>query len=256
MSAQQLNHGDDAKAAEALYARGQYREALDALNPLPEEPEVLKARARNWVMLGKIDEAIDCYKAIVRHSPDDPATLIDFAMFLTGQRRFKEAVGVYDKAIRLNPRVAAAHRDRALAVRLAGDAEGALAGYDAALQIDATDGESWASKAEVLIELERYSLAIECLEKARTSSARRLDAAGWTMHGLSFFQNGVYDEAIHCYERALAQDSKDSGALLGIASTFQRKGDLNEALKRYERMTSVLPDDARGWAKKGNVQAD
>jgi tetratricopeptide (TPR) repeat protein len=239
-----------------LYAKGEYQKALDALETIPEEPEVLKAKANNLAMLGRVREAIKCYRTIVKRHSRDPATLVDFATFLVSLSEYDRAVKMYDQAIRLEPNVAVVHRDRALALRFGGHHEAALEGYDTALKLDAGNGDTWAAKADLLIELHRFPEAIGCLEKASAAPSRSLDAIGWTSRGARLAQEEGYEEALHCYDRALEQDPEEASALTGKASVLRRKGDLDGALACYDRLIEVRPDDALGWTTKGSVLVD
>jgi len=252
------NRGDRLRAAEKLYAKGQYQKALEALATISEEPDVLKAKALNLTMLGQTAKAYKCLKKIVKSRPSDPSALNELAEFLTGQGWYKKAVEVYDRAIRLEPKAAVVHRNRALALRLLGNHEAALNGYDAALRLDGNDGDNWAAKADLLIELHRFPEAIECLEKANAASTRRLDARGWSSRGTSLAREGGLDEAIHCYDRALEQEPREDSAILGKAFALQQKGDLDGALACYDRLIEVLPKDEEDdlpkvWRYKGDL---
>jgi tetratricopeptide (TPR) repeat protein len=253
MSRRLSNRGDSLRAAEKFYAEGEYEKAVEVLESIPEEPEVLKVKAQNLRMMGQVGKAIECYKKIVKSRPGDLSSLMELAVFLASEGRYKAAVKIYDRAIRLDPQVAAIHRDRALALRLDDDSESALEGYDAALRLDGGDGETWAAKADLLIELHRFSEAMECLEKASAAPSRGLNAIGWSSRGSSFDREEALDEALRCYDRAIEQDPKEVSAILGKATVLQQKGDLDGALTHCNRMIEIQPDDARGWVQKGSV---
>jgi tetratricopeptide (TPR) repeat protein len=253
MSDEPANRGDRLRAAEKLYAKGQYQKALEALETISEGPDVLKAKAQNLTMLGQTAKALGCLKKVVKNRPSDPSAHIELAAFLTGQGRYKQAVGAYDRAILLEPEAAVIHRNRALALRLCGNHDAALNGYEAALRLDGNDGDNWAAKADLLIELHRFSEAIECLEKADAASTRSLNAIGWSSRGSSLAREGGFDEAIRCYDRALEKDPREHSAILGKASALQQKGDVDGALACYDRLIEVLPNDASGLLRKGRL---
>jgi tetratricopeptide (TPR) repeat protein len=71
------------------------------------------------------------------------------------------AVADYSDAIRLNPKDALAHRQRACAYVAKGDVEQAIAGFTEALRLDPMDAESFCGRAEVYAATERKHMAEE-----------------------------------------------------------------------------------------------
>jgi tetratricopeptide (TPR) repeat protein len=256
MSAPQSNPAAPLAAAQEWLAKGEYHKALHALEGVPPEREALKIKANILARLGQTDDAIKCHETILEHARHDPSVLIDFAAFLMGVSEFERAIGMYDRAIRLDASAAAVHRDRALALRLGSRTEEALAGYDRALALDSSDGETWAAKADLLIDLHLFREALDCLERSAAAPNQSLDPFGWTSRASTMSRVGGYDEAIYCYDRVLAQSPTDVTALMGKASVLRNKGDIDGALDCYDGVIQSHPKDTKALAEKGNILTD
>ncbi|GAB4818025.1 hypothetical protein N2152v2_005071 [Parachlorella kessleri] len=71
--------------------------------------------------LGRFEEAIQDYRAVLAAAPNDPAAWNNLGNATAGAGRWGEAVGYYDKAAKLSPQFSFAQANRALALYQAGD---------------------------------------------------------------------------------------------------------------------------------------
>jgi tetratricopeptide (TPR) repeat protein len=103
----------------------------------------------------------------------------------------------------------------------------------------------------------RLEEAIEALEeKAHTVNT----SSAWSE--LAFYLDEVerYDEAIACYDQALALDSKDADALdsknadawFNKGNSLDRLQRYDEAIACYDQALALDPQDAGAWINKGN----
>ena len=64
-------------------------------------------------------------------------------------------------------------------------------------------------------------------------------------------EDGLFDEAIEQFEKALAKEPEHTGALLGLATTYLQMGQLEEAVARFDRALAVDPEMAVAYADRG-----
>ena len=91
--------------------------------------------------LGKLSDAEAAYRDILEESPESPGVLHNLAVIAAGSGRRPEAVGLFDRAIALEPGYVSAHFNRANALREEGREADALDAYrrTAALKPDHYD---------------------------------------------------------------------------------------------------------------------
>jgi tetratricopeptide (TPR) repeat protein len=204
-------------------------------------------------VLGRTDEAMGFYDRIVQLAPDRIGALREKAGLMTSLGKYDKAIELYDEAIELASDDAGIQRDRALALRLNGQSDAALAAYNRLLDLDDGDAETWGGKADLLIELERFPEAVECLNSAAAASGGEFEASDWTNRGYSMAAADAVDEAIYCFDQAIEVDNGDVGAFLGKAAALEAKGDAEAAMACYDQAIRLRDDDAEPWFRKGDI---
>ena len=89
------------------------------------------------------------------------------------------------------------------------------------------------------------SANLDCLRQAVAVSPDNLPLL--VMLGEGCLDHFLYDEAKLHFQRALAQQPDHSGALLGLAHTAYKQGNLSEAFVRAEALAVRLPASAAVW---------
>src|SRR5262245_53911020 len=110
----------------------------DSAPPQVQNPAeiALQAKLNQGVALhrqGKLADAECCYGEVLQRQPDHFGALHLLGVIALQTRRTERAVELIQKAIRLNPHVAAAHNSLGAALRDLKRSEGALASYDRAI---------------------------------------------------------------------------------------------------------------------------
>jgi len=78
-------------------------------------------------------------------------------------------------------------------------------------------------------------------------------AAGWREKGNVLVKKDELEDAVTCFDRALALDPDDRESLRGKAYASRRIGDFESAKACYDRILARAPDDMRAWLGKGYV---
>ena len=64
-------------------------------------------------------------------------------------------------------------------------------------------------------------------------------------------EDGLHEEAIEQFEKALTEAPEHTGALLGLATTYLQMGRLEEAIAQFDRVLAVDPEMAVAYADRG-----
>ncbi len=134
--------------------------------------------------------------------------------------RPQEALAMYDRALRLEPRLAQALHNRGKALLDLGRAEDALAASEQALRIRPDDAEAFYNCGNALLYLSRL------------------------------------EDALASYERALQLQSDHADAHYNRGLVLQQLRRPEDALASYDRVLQLRPDDAEALNNRGNVLID
>ena len=121
--------------------------AIQALGEGVEHPTLLNLAASVHHQEGRREEAVALLKRARTLAPRDPHVLNSLGVCLRGLGRLEAAKEAYDAAIRIDPRLAAAHFNRASVLEDLNDMKGARAGYQRAASLDRAYAEPLASLA-------------------------------------------------------------------------------------------------------------
>ena len=111
----------------------------DSAGDIPLDPAQADARYRlgfDHLVQGQLDEAIACFRQVLRVRPDMPAAHGNLGAALQLQGRLQEAVASFEQAIRCNPDVVETHYNMGVALRDLGEWERGLAALNQALRLD------------------------------------------------------------------------------------------------------------------------
>jgi tetratricopeptide (TPR) repeat protein len=80
-----------------------------------------------------------------------------------------------------------------------------------------------------------------------------LTAAGWNTKGVSLSELGHSEEAVACYDRALAINPRYVTAWTNKGVALDRLDRLEEALSWFDRVLAINPRDSIAWINKGSA---
>lgn len=107
----------------------------------------------------------------------------------------------------------------------------------------------WSSKGMSLSNLGRYEEAIGCFDKALAIDSGY--PAAWGGKGVALDGLGRFNEAISCYDRALAIDPRNVIVWLNKAFPLGKLGRHEEAIACYDKALAIDSSKANAWSGKG-----
>lgn len=198
-------------------------------------------KASVLVGLGRLEEAVAAYDAVIAVDPYYPDYYLDRGNALHRLGRDDEALADYDTAIRLGPPFPEAEYNRSEILQERGDTVGALAALDYVLVLDPDMLDARVNRAGLLLDAERLAEA-----EAEALAGLTLDAENAhlrTVLGQVHAERGRHSEARAEFDRALATLPDFVSALVARAAAAYELGDTAAALADLDRAVDLAPDD-------------
>jgi Tfp pilus assembly protein PilF len=173
--------------------------------------------------------------------PHFPLARLLRALSRVSADRPRDAIADLDEAIRVQPRLAAAHALRGDALLRLDDRAGAASAYREAVRLDPDDDASWCNLGLSLGAADAKN-AFAALDEA--IRLRPASAAAYFSRGSVHLDRGDLDAARVDFERAAALDDGLVSAHLGLARVHAKRGDVASAERSYADAMRRDPRDA------------
>jgi len=156
---------------------------------------------------------------------------------LVKEGRYEEAIGLYDRAIRMGSKPATAWTSKGVAFKRLGHLDDAMRCHNAALKLNPKNEIAWCNKGDILFRAGKLDKAIECFDKAVELRPRY--AIAWNNKGAALAKMGRYEEARRCEDRAVQLRPKYVAAWLNRGEVLARLGEREEAERCLERARAL-----------------
>ncbi|ASC73306.1 Serine/threonine-protein kinase [Halomicronema hongdechloris C2206] len=219
-----LERGDE------LFQHNRYHEALAAYEKViqakPNHEQVWFKCGLAFESIQDFEQAIAAYDRVIQLQPHDYLPWLKRANVLGALQHYDRALAAYDEVLRLQPENYWAWNDRGQLLEKLQQVEEALTAYDRAIQL----------KADFQLALDNRKRLLLRLQRVET-----------------LYQLQYYDEVIAACDRALRQDSDDTGAWLMRGMALENLDRLPEAALSYHQVVMRQKDDHITWFKLGHV---
>lgn len=198
-------------------------------------------RAQVLTGLGRLEEALEEYRAVIEADPHYPEYHLDLGNLLQRMGRAAEAAAAYETATRLGPPFPELYYNRGDLRNGLGDVEGALADFGYVLDLDPTFLDAYVNRVGLLLDLEELDaaesdvlagLALEPTHPMLLAALGRIRA-----------ERGEAETAWEAFDAALAADPDLVAALCGRATLAYEAGDAEGALEDLRRAVSLEPSN-------------
>lgn len=223
--------------ATALGRLGKHAPALDeimAAQALEPSPALEAQRAELLQKMGRFDESVDAYRALLAKDSGNPALHQNLNDLLYRLKREDEYLKSYDRA----PRSHALLLGKATMLMHGQRAAEALAVYEEMQARDAQDAHAMAGRASALVLLGRHAEAAALFE---TLAARRSDPSLMAAAAVAQMRNGNPKRALELCEQGLAAAPGDKTCLAMTGIAWRMLGDdRDDWLNGYDRFVRVF----------------
>ncbi len=226
----------------ALRAQGNNEAAvevmLDGVGRCPEAPELRYNLANGLRDAGRGEDAVEHYRAALSLDPGHAGAAANLGLVLKALGRGKEAIDHYRQAVARHPLSAELFNNLGTALWDRRQAEAAAACFRRAAAIRPDFPAALANLGLAINLLGDHEAAAQCYRRALAAEPHFAQAhAGLGQSLVSLGQSlvslGRLDEALACFEAALAQDGHEIDALLGRARALLLAGRLAEGWVEY-----------------------
>jgi tetratricopeptide (TPR) repeat protein len=213
----------------------------DVLLADPEHADALHMLGLVHFQRGRMNEADAAISRSVERAPS-PLALANHASVLLSLGRRDDALARLDAALAINPAHPRALLLRAGVLANAGGYAEALASYDQLLKVApaSAQADTYASRATVLIGLQRHEEALESADRALSLEPRSFN--GHSQRGRALRELGRLDDALDSFGRALALVPNSSDVLLMQGLTLADLGRASAALESLSAAIAGRPD--------------
>ena len=226
-----------------------------ALADNPRDPRQVAALEHNLgvalKMQRKFDEALKLFDSAQLKAPDMPKVDYNRANTLQQLGYIEQAVTSYRRAVTRDDLDLAAHSDLNQALYRLGRDDEFLRSYDESFRRHPDQGQLPLAKATFLFQREDFARARESYE-----IAAKLLPGSVTPHdalGMILARQGEFAPAIREHETALAMEPENAHAWRNFSETLVRAGDPERALAAVERSLAIEPEHQGTLAMYGTV---
>lgn len=152
---------------------------------------------------------------------------------LASSGRYTEAVSCFDRALLIDPGLAAAWDGKGEALMMIGRYDKALTSFEKALAIEPESAEIWCHRGNALQMLLRFDDALGCYDEALKINPQLAEA--WNRKGTTLNRLGRYSEALDCFDRALEIDPGLASAWNSKSWALQMLGEDEAAKEAFDR---------------------
>ncbi len=202
------------------------------------EKQMQKALAHHQA--GRLKEAEDYYKQVLRLNPNHPDANNLLGVLLFQTNRSQDGLQFLDKATKLKPQEAMFHYNYGIALRSAGDQGKAVEALSRAIQLNPEQVDALSQLIEIHQKRHEWEQATALLKQL--SHLRPLDVANFKRLGEALHQNKKYTEAASYLSKAAGLAPKDAAVHHELGLSLQAAGDFAGAAKAYQKSLELNPD--------------
>lgn len=219
-------------------------------NPVMARPPTVRSFA-----LSAADAAAPRLPGVVTAPDSEAAAIRAFKAghALLEQGRPRDALPLFEEALRHNPRMLEAYQNRGNIRNQAGQHALALQDAETALMLNPDFAPAWELRALVHLAQERYPDAIR--EGSEYIRLRPADAGGYSNRGLYFLKVDEPERAMKDLDEAVRLNPNLAAAFENRGLCRLRLSDSDGAVADFNRLVQLKPDYAKGYGQRARAYA-
>jgi tetratricopeptide (TPR) repeat protein len=190
------------------------------------------ARAQGLEQQGKLPEAEQAWRAVVKQNPRNAGALASLALVLSKEEKYQQAASAYRKALSLDPKLPGVELNLGLAEFKQGHFESAIAPLQAALKSDPSSAQARTLLGISYYGAKRFKNAIDCL-----APMAEADPGNTELHQMlaqSCLAAKQYDCALKEFREILQKDPNSAAAHMLIGEALDGLGKTPEAIAEFQ----------------------
>jgi tetratricopeptide (TPR) repeat protein len=258
---------DQLGGANALFARGEYKAALDSYEQIlakdPSNDAAAFNRAVAMHKLGNLDGAKRAYEAIVQKNPADADATINLGAILKDEGKVDEAIGLYSKLLKQDEYNSKVLNNLTALYRLKKQYPKAIDTVRKLLMRDQRNIDAYKNLALVYYDQKKFKLAQTILGNAvkMSDKANRKDPDIYVNLGMIHIALGDNGKAMAAFKQAVEIDPSHIVANYNIGSLALAHRDYLLAERTYGVVAKAWPDNywvqaSLGYALQGQQKLD
>jgi len=214
-------------------------------------PQALFGRALELHQAGRIGEAENAYREVLKVQPENPGAIFLFGLCHHQRGDHESAITLMDIALEMNPAMPQAHYNRGLALHDLRRYDEAVASYQRAIELQSSYPQAWNNRGNALKELDRLPEALASYDRAIALAPDFAEAH--TNRGNVLKELRRFDEALASHDAALRlrPDYPEAQCNRGNVLTSLERYD--EAVAAYDSAIALKPDYADAYLNRGCI---
>jgi tetratricopeptide (TPR) repeat protein len=215
---------------------------LERLSSRHKSPAQLFATATAHHQAGQLEDAVAAYRAVIGLDPRVAAAHVNLAVALAGLGQTKDAAAAFRQAIAIDPKDSKSQYNLGLAEQSLGHLQAAEQAFLTSLDLDPAHAKAHAALGVIRLGMGRPAEAETACRAALALAPDDADAQA--NFAASLFDQGRFGEVTQPARKAIALRPDHAQAYGGLALTLQIAGRPEEADAAYRRAIVLRPDDA------------
>jgi tetratricopeptide (TPR) repeat protein len=212
-------------------------------------PQSYILEAEAYYGQGQLDEAISAYEQAVAINPDDTASRVRLAQFLTLRQRSAEALRQARETVLMEPSNPQALATLCQALGEEGHYAEAFDACECAIELDPEYAEAYAYLAKVYVDTGDWIPARQYAQQAVDLNYQSMEAH--YNQGYVLEAQGRYRQAVEAYENAIILHPKLALLYVSAGQNHRVLGQFTEAVDRFEKATRLDPANPAGYDQLG-----
>ncbi len=113
---------------------------------------------------------------------------------------------------------------------------------------DPLDPKTWYNKGVDAMNQGDFQDAVECFDKATSLDPK--DVKSWNNKGISLLSMSRFDDAIECIEKTIELDPKHAFYWYNKGICMNRLGHIDEAIRSFDKAIELYPQYVEAWFNK------
>ena len=218
---------------------------------LADDPETLTNRGNSFLIEGKIQAAIDCFRRVADLRPTSAQAYFHLGGAEERLGNFEAAGNSYRRALSLQPDSPELHCHLARILLQSGNLQAAAELYQRALALDPKRYEIYNDLGVVLTNLGNFGAALEAFRRSLRLNPRSAKTIASLGH--LFESKGDLISAADAYRDAIKLDPQLVPAYADLGFVLFGLGEVAEAAESFERLRALQPGSAEATANLGLI---